>query len=296
MSKEKRILPSKQYSKRSQLGEFWYRYSKNKGAVVGLIIVILVGLTALLADTLIDFDTQIIGYNLKEKLLYPSAEHLFGTDRMGRDLFTRVVYGAKYSFMIGIVCAALNFVIGMPIGALCGYYGGTFDLLIMRIFDIIGAIPALLIGIMIVAALGQNTTILIIAIAIPGIGGIASAARTAVMTIRSSEYIESARAIGIKTFPLVMKHVVPNALNLIVVRLTLRVGGAIISASSLSYLGLGVPLPTPEWGALLSDGRSLIRTHSYLTLFPGLAIMITVLALNLMGDGLRDALDPKLKQ
>ena len=294
--KEKRILPSRKYSKRSQLGEFWHRYSQNKGAVIALFVVLAIGLLAALADVIYDYDTQIIGYDLTQKLIRPCAEHPFGTDELGRDMLTRVLYGAKYSFMIGLSCAALCFVVGMPIGALAGYYGGTFDLLVMRIFDIIGSIPSLLIGIMVVAALGHKTGILIIALAIPGVGSIASASRMAVMTIRSSEYIESARAIGMKSFPLVMKHVVPNALNLIVVRVTLQVGSAIISASSLSYLGLGVPLPTPEWGALLSGGRKLIRTHSYLTLFPGLAIMITVLALNLMGDGLRDALDPKLKK
>ena len=285
VKKEKKVLPSRQYSKRSQLGEFWHRYSQNKGAVIALFIVLAIGLLAALADVIYDYDTQIIGYDLTQKLIRPCAEHPFGTDELGRDMLTRVLYGAKYSFMIGLSC-----------GALAGYYGGTFDLLVMRIFDIIGSIPSLLIGIMVVAALGHKTGILIIAIAIPGVGSIASASRMAVMTIRSSEYIESARAIGMKSFPLVMKHVVPNALNLIVVRVTLQVGSAIISASSLSYLGLGVPLPTPEWGALLSGGRKLIRTHSYLTLFPGLAIMITVLALNLMGDGLRDALDPKLKK
>ena len=294
--KEKRVLVSKQYSKRSQLGEFWYRFSQNKGAVVGLVILLILALICIFADVIFDYDTQIAGYNLRARLQPPSAEHWFGTDNMGRDLFARTMYGARYSLAIGLATVALSLLIGMPIGAACGYFGGKVDLFVMRILDIVSSIPSLLMGIVIVSALGQSTQSLIIAMAVSRLPGAATATRTAVMTVKNNEYVEAAKAIGMPTASLIARHVVPNCLSPIIVRTTLQVAGAIVSASSLSYLGLGVPVPSPEWGALLAAGRDYIREYSYMTTFPGLAIMITVLAFNMMGDGLRDALDPKLKK
>ena len=281
---------------RSQGQEILMRFLKNKGAVVGLTIVILLALVAIFADVIVDYDTQVVGYSIRGRLQSPNPNHLFGTDEMGRDLFWRVVYGTKYSFSIGIACTILAAFIGIPMGAAAGYFGGTVDDLIMRLMDMITAIPGLLLGIVIVSALGANMTNLIIAVGIGGIASVARITRASVMTVKNQEYIESARVIGLRGSSIIFSHILPNCLSPIIVNLTLRVAQAIIAASSLSFLGLGVPEPAPEWGALLSAGRALIREHSYLTLFPGLAILVTVLALNMMGDGLRDAMDPKLRK
>ena len=294
--KEKRVLVSKQYSKRSRAGEFWYRFSQNKGAVLGMVILLILALNCIFADVIFDYKTDVIGYNMKAKFQPPSAEHWFGTDEIGRDLFSRVMYGARYSLAIGLATVALSLVVGMPIGAACGFFGGKVDLFVSRILDIFASIPGLLMGIVVVSALGQSTQSLILAMAISRITGVARSTRTAVMTVKNNEYVEAAKAIGMPTGSIIARHVVPNCLSPIIVRTTLQVAGAIVSASSLSFLGLGVPVPSPEWGALLSAGRDYIRDYSYMTTFPGLAIMITVLAFNMVGDGLRDALDPKLKK
>ena len=293
--KQRKSLAS-QYRKRSPLGDFWYRFSQNKGAVVGLVIVVALIFVALFADVFFDYEQDICGYIIKDKNQAPNAKYLFGTDSMGRNLFSRVLYGTKYSLSIGASVLLFTFCVGLPAGAICGYYGGKVDLFIMRIFNIIGSIPGLLLGIIVVSAFGQDIWVLVLALGISRIGGVAGITRTAVMTVRSAEYLESARAIGMKDLRIIFSHVLPNCLAPIIVDATLGLGGAIIACSSLSFLGLGVPIPTPEWGALLSDGRSQIRMYPYMTVFPGLAIMITVLALNLVGDGLRDALDPKMKK
>ena len=293
---EKRILVSQQYSKRSQFGEFWHRFSQNKGAVLALVFLFCLAMLCIFADVIFDYNTQVIGYTMRDRLQGPSAKHWFGTDAMGRDIFCRVMYGARYSLLIALATVALALVIGMPIGAVCGYFGGRVDLLVSRVLDIIGSIPGLMMGIVVVSALGQSTQSLIIAMSVSRFVNVARATRTAVMTVKNNEYVEAARAIGMPTGSIIARHVIPNCLSPIIVRVTLQVAGAIVAASSLSFLGLGVPVPSPEWGALLSDGRNYIRDYSYMTTFPGLAIMITVLAFNMVGDGLRDALDPKLKK
>jgi len=294
--KEKRQSVASQYAKRTQLGEIWHRLKKNRGAMVGLAIVIVFALIAIFADVLFDYETQIAGYNLRAKLQKPSMEHFFGTDEMGRDLFARLLYGTRYSMAIAFASVFFGVAVGLPLGAMCGYLGGKFDLIVMRLLDILRSIPGILLGIVIVAWLGQSTLNLIIAIAVGMIAPLASNARAAVLTVRNAEYVESARSIGISEWRIVMVHILPNCLSTILVQITLRVAGSIIAASSLSFLGLGVPIPSPEWGALLSAGRGYIRDASYLTMFPGLAIVILVLALNLLGDGLRDAMDPKLRK
>ena len=294
--KEKRQSVASQYAKRTQLGEIWHRLKKNKGAMVGLAIVVMFALIAIFADVMFDYDTQIAGYNLRAKLIKPCLEHPFGTDEMGRDLFARLLYGTRYSMAIAFSSVLFGVCVGLPLGAMCGYLGGKFDLIAMRLLDILRSIPGILLGIVIVAWLGQSTLNLIIAIAVGMVPGMASTTRAAVLTVRNAEYVESARSIGISEWRIVMVHILPNCLSTILVQTTLRVAGAIISASSLSFLGLGVPIPSPEWGALLSAGRAYIRDASYLTMFPGMAIMILVLSLNLLGDGLRDALDSKLRK
>jgi len=294
--KEKRQSIASQYSKRSRWGELWYRLRQNKGAMVGLAFVILLLLISIFTDVLFDYDTQIAGYNLSQQLVKPCLEHPFGTDDMGRDLFARLLYGTRYSLMVAGASVFFGVAIGLPIGAMCGYLGGRFDLLVMRLLDILRSIPDMLLGIVVVAALGQSIFNLVIAIGLGMVAPMASATRAAVLTVRNAEYVESARSIGLGEWRIIFGHILPNCLSPILVQITLRVATAIVSASGLSFLGLGVPIPSPEWGALLSAGRSYIRQASYLTLIPGLAIMLTVLSLNLLGDGLRDAMDPKLRK
>lgn len=290
-------LVSRQYMKRSRAGEVWHRLKKNKGAMVGLAIIVILALTAILADVLFDYDTDVIGMVLKDRLQHPSKQHIMGTDDLGRDIFARLVYGSRFSLAVGVVAVAIAVVIGVVMGAFAGYYaGGIVEDLIMRFTDIFAAVPNMLMAIVIVAAMGANTFNLMFAVGVTSIPQFVRTTRAAVLTVTGQEYIESARAIGESETKIIFKHILPNCLSPIIVRITLRVSSAIISASSLSFLGLGVPAPAPEWGSMLSTGRSYLRGYSYMTLFPGLAIMITVLAFNMVGDGLRDALDPKLKK
>jgi peptide/nickel transport system permease protein len=286
---------AKKYRKRSAAGEIWHRFRKNKGAVAGMTILALLFLIALTIDLWLDQEL-VIGMNILEKLQGPSLKHWFGTDEMGRDLFWRVMYGSRYSLAIGFVAVFVSLVIGVPLGAIAGYYGKTVETVIMRFTDIFSAVPAILMAVVVVSMLGSNTINLMIAVGISSVPGFVRTTRAAVLTVRNQEYIEAARALGKSDLYIIFLHVLPNCLSPIIVQTTLRVASAIVSASSLSFLGLGIKPPAPEWGALLTAGKGLIRGYSYLTLFPGLAIMITVLAFNLVGDGLRDALDPKLKR
>ena len=290
-------LVSRQYMKRSRAGEVWHRLKRNKGAMAGLVIIALLALVAIFADFLVDYDTQVIGMTLKDRLQAPSKAHIMGTDDLGRDIFARLIYGSRFSLSVGVVAVAIAVFIGVILGAFAGYYtGGIVEDIIMRFTDIFAAVPNMLMAIVIVAALGANTFNLMFSVGVTSIPQFVRTTRAAVLTVTGQEYIESARAIGESETKIIFKHILPNCLSPIIVRVTLRVSSAIISASSLSFLGLGVPAPAPEWGSMLSSGRAYLRGHSYMTLFPGLAIMITVLAFNMVGDGLRDAMDPKLKK
>ena len=279
---------------RSQMGEVWHQFRRNKGAMVGSAIVLIIVFVALFADVFLDYDTQVVGQNVAERLQWPSARHWFGTDELGRDIFFRVLYGTRFSCSVGLVAVTIGLVIGVTLGAIAGFYGGTLEEVIMRSTDILGAVPNMLMAIVIVSVLGQSIWNLMLAVGITSVPQFVRITRAAVLTVRNQEYVEASKAIGLSNRRIIFKHILPNCLSPIIVQATLRVASAIISASSLSFLGLGVP--APEWGALLSGGRKYIRDYSYMTLFPGLAIMITVLALNMMGDGLRDSLDPKLKK
>lgn len=281
---------------RSQMGEVWHQFRRNKGAMVGSAIVLIIVFVALFADVFLDYDTQVVGQNVAERLQWPSARHWFGTDELGRDIFFRVLYGTRFSCSVGLVAVTIGLVIGVTLGAIAGFYGGTLEEVIMRSTDILGAVPNMLMAIVIVSVLGQSIWNLMLAVGITSVPQFVRITRAAVLTVRNQEYVEASKAIGLSNRRIIFKHILPNCLSPIIVQATLRVASAIISASSLSFLGLGVPAPSPEWGALLSGGRKYIRDYSYMTLFPGLAIMITVLALNMMGDGLRDSLDPKLKK
>lgn len=276
--------------------ETWRRLIKNKGAVIGMIFLALLVLAALLSPYIFDYDTQVIGMNMPERLQPPSSAHWFGTDEVGRDLFARVIYGARYSLVIGVGSVLIGLVVGTILGSLAGFYGGVMDSVIMRGVDIFYSIPNIMTAVVIVSVLGRSTVNLMIALAFSCASSFSRIVRASVMTIRNQEYVESSYSMGLPTWKIILKHILPNCLSPIIVQLTLLIGTTIISASSLSFLGIGVPAPAPEWGALLSAGRGHIRNASYMCVIPGLAIMFTVLALNLLGDGLRDALDPKLKK
>lgn len=282
--------------KKTLMQETWHRLKKNKGAMIGLGFLALLVLLALLAPVIFDYETDIIGQNISERLMKPCKEHWFGTDEVGRDLFARVIWGARYSLVIGVGAVMLGLLVGLITGSLAGFYGGIVDTLLMRAIDIFYSIPNIMTAVVIVSVLGTSTVNLVIALAFSCASSFGRIVRAQVMTIRDQEYVESSYAMGLPTWKIIVKHILPNCLSPIIVQITLLIGSTIISASSLSFLGIGIPAPSPEWGALLSAGRSHIRDASYMCVIPGLAVMLTVLALNLLGDGLRDALDPKLKK
>ena len=271
------------------------RFFRNKAALLGLVYMVVLLFAAIFADKLFDYDTVVIRNNISERLVPPCAAHWFGTDDLGRDIFARVVHGARLSLTISFSAVALALVVGGIIGLFAAYYGGFVDELLMRLTDIFIAVPTTLMCIILVAALGSSSLNLILALGLASMPTFARVVRSAVLTVRDEEYITSARALGAKDSEIVTKHVLPNCMGPILVQTTLRIASAIYNTSALSFLGLGIAQPAPEWGGMLSAGRNYIRTASYVSLIPGLAIMLTVLALNLMGDGIRDAIDPKLK-
>lgn len=297
MDKKKNVAAEQQqYKKRSMWAEVWRNYRKSVGAMVGLAIIIVLIVVAIASQFIYNWDTDIVAQDPSAAFLKPSAEHPFGTDNYGRDQFARVMYGARYSLSVGVVATAISCVLGSTLGMIAGYYGGLIENLIMRTCDVFVGIPSILLGIAIMSAFGQSIMVLMWAIGLVYVPMFARISRAAVLPVRDQEYIEAARVTGVSDLGIMFKHVLPNALSPIIVQTTMGVANGILTASNLSFLGLGIPVPAPEWGAMLSSTRNYIRDYGYLTLFPGLAIMVTVLAFNLMGDGLRDALDPKLKK
>ena len=282
--------------KRSQFEEVWRRLKKNKMAMIGLAIVVFLVLLAVFADFLFDYEQVVIKQNTAIRLQGPSAEHWFGTDEFGRDILARLVHGGRISLVVGVIAVAIALVLGGTLGAISGFFGGTVDMLISRAMDILLAVPSLLLSITIVSALGPSIINLMIAIAVSSVPGYARIVRSSVMTVRDNEFVEAAKAIGANDAQIIASHILPNCLAPIIVQVSLKVASAILSTSGLSFLGLGVKAPTPEWGSMLSGGRAYLRNAPHLTVFPGLCIMLTILSMNLLGDGLRDALDPKLKQ
>lgn len=282
--------------KRSMALEIWRRLRKNKMAMLGLVILVMLALTAIFADVIADYDTKVIAQDIKNRLQGPSMEHWCGTDEFGRDIFARLVHGSRVSLVVGLISVSISLLMGGALGAIAGYYDGRVDNVIMRIMDIFLAVPSILLAMTIVAALGTSLINVMLAIGVSGIPGYARIVRASVMSIKDQEFVEASRAIGAKSPTTIFREILPNCLAPIIVQATLSVAGAILSTASLSFIGLGVQPPSPEWGAMLSGGRNYLRDALHLTLFPGLAIVITILALNLLGDGLRDALDPRLKQ
>ena len=281
--------------KRSQWVEVWRRLKRNKMAVLGLIILIILVLLAVFA-VIANYDNVVIKQNLAHRLQGPSAAHWLGTDEFGRDIFARLVHGTRVSLQVGIVAVGISIVIGGILGAVAGYYGGKLDNTIMRIMDIFLAVPSILLAIAIVSALGPSIINLMLAISISSVPSYARIVRASVLSIRDQEFIEAAKAIGASNTRIIFRHIIPNSLAPVIVQATLGVASAILSTAGLSFIGLGIQPPAPEWGSMLSGGRQYLRYAWWVTTFPGVAIMITILSLNLLGDGLRDALDPRLKQ
>ena len=279
--------------KNGQLRDIWRRLKRNRLAMVGLVILILIVLVAIFADVIAPYPYDLQNYSDVKQ--WPSSKYIFGTDNFGRDIFSRVIYGTRVSLQIGFISLSVGALVGSIFGAIAGYFGGWVDTVIMRFTDILMSIPKIVLAIAIASTLGPGLVNAMIAVAISSIPNFARVVRASTLTVKDQEYIEAAIAIGAGNSRVIFRHIFPNILAPIIVQATLGVGISIILAASLSFLGLGVEPPTPEWGAMLSAARTYIRDEWYMVLFPGLAIMITVLALNLLGDRLRDALDPKLK-
>lgn len=286
----------RKYKKKSLWGETWFRLKKSKLAMFGLVTLILLILLAFSSGFLYDYEKDIIATDYANALQWPSSEHWLGTDEMGRDVLARLIYGSRISIKVSLSATVVALAIGGLLGAIAGYYGGKTDNIIMRIMDVFLAIPNMLLAIAVVASLGPSMLNLMLAIAIADIPKFARIVRAAVLGVKDQEFVEAARACGAPNFRIIMKEVIPNCLAPIIVQGSITIAASILVIASLSFIGLGVAPPTPEWGSMLAGGRTYIRDSNYLTVFPGLAIAITSLSINLLGDGLRDALDPKLKR
>ncbi|MDO4786971.1 MAG: ABC transporter permease [Fretibacterium sp.] len=280
--------------RRGPLLEVLFRLSKSPLAMFGLAIILLLIFCAIFADLIAPYDPA--KQDLMRMFETPSAQHWLGTDEFGRDILSRLIYGARVSLQVGFIAVGIALVVGGMLGATAGYYGGWLDNGIMRVMDVLLSIPQTLLAIAIVAALGPSLMNLMIAVGISAVPNYARIVRGSVLSIRGMEFIEAARSVGSSDLRIILKHIIPNSMAPIIVQSTLGVASAILNAAGLSFIGLGIQPPNPEWGAMLSGGRQYIRDFPHLTLYPGLAIMFTILALNFLGDGLRDALDPKLKR
>lgn len=287
------LTTEKKYLRSSLYKDAWRRLRRNKLAMLGLAIVIILILIALLAPLIAPYDP--IARIKKDSSLPPSKAYFFGTDLLGRDIFSRVIYGSRISIEVGIVAVGISVVIGLFFGALSGYFGGVSDAVIMRIADIFFAFPYILGAIAIMTVLGPGIVNIFIAIGILGWASFARIFRSSILSIKNKEYIEAARALGANNYRIITKHIFPNSMAPIIVFATMNVGVAIIVEAALSFLGLGVQPPTPSWGKMLAESLDYIDIAPWMMLFPGLAIVITVLGFVLLGDGLRDAFDPKLK-
>lgn len=282
--------------RQSQWVEVWQRLRANKMAMAGLAILTILVLLALFADVIADYDEVAIKVDTSIRLQGPSKEHWLGTDELGRDMFARLVHGARVSLQVGIIAVGIAIGIGGTLGAIAGFYGGKLDNLIMRTMDIFLAIPQIMLAIALVASLGTSMFNLMLAVGISNTPRYARIVRASVISVKDMEFVEAAQAIGATDARIIARHIIPNSLAPVIVQATLGVASAILSTAGLSFIGLGIAKPAPEWGSMLSGGRTFLRDAPHVTTIPGIAIMITILSLNLLGDGLRDALDPRLRQ
>lgn len=282
-------------SKHSTAHDFWIRFRRNRYAVVGLFILIAIIILAIISGWLFSYDEVVIKQDFGNRFQEPSAEHWFGTDAYGRDYLARIVYGTKISLGIGFSAVAGALVIGMLIGSFSAYIGGKFDLIVMRLLDILMALPSILIAILLVSVVGTSLASIGLAIGVGLIPTFTRVTRGAALTVCGREFIEAAKSLGASDLFIIVRHILPNCFAAILVQISLSLASAVMSVSALSYLGLGVQTPIPEWGSMLSQARAYLAKSPYLAIFPGAAILLTVLAVNLLSDGLRDATDPKLR-
>lgn len=278
----------------AQVLKFIRRFRRNTGAVIGTAILAVVLLLAVFAPYVAPYDPY--KQDWTNRLSAPSRDHVFGTDEHGRDLLSRIIFGSRLALSIGLVSIAIGVIIGGFLGLVSGYYGGRIDHAIMRVIDVLMAFPGILLALAVVAALGPGLYNVMIAVGVWSIPLFSRTVRGTVLSIKEQDYIEAARSLGSGDLSIIVKHILPNAMAPVLVLSTLRLATALLSAAGLSFLGLGAQPPTPDWGAMLSSGRQHLETSPHLSMFPGLAIMLLVLAFNTVGDGLRDALDPRLKQ
>lgn len=288
------MAKKRESSSSGALSGVFHRLKKNRLSIVGVVVLAAFALVAIFANFLAPYNYSKI--NLAHQFERPSKQFLLGTDEYGRDILSRLIYGARISLMIGFIAVGIALMFGGTLGAIAGYYGGIIDEVVMRIMDVLLSIPSILLAIAIAATLGPGLFNLMIAVGLSTLPQYARVVRGSILSIRDLEFVEAARAAGSSDLRIITKHILPNCMAPIIVQSTLGVAFAILIASSLSFIGLGVQPPYPEWGAMLSGGRGYIRDFPHMTAFPGLAIMLTILSLNFLGDGLRDALDPKLKR
>ena len=279
---------------KSAYADAWRRLKKNKVAMAALVVIILLILMAIFADAIVSYDLAIT-QSAADQLAKPSAEHWFGCDGLGRDLFARVIHGSRISLLLGFGTTAITTLIAVTLGTTAAYYGGKFDSLLMRAFDILISIPSVLLALAISAGFGNGTVQLIVAITIGQLASFTRVVRSAVLNLVDQEYIEAERSLGLGSGRIIITHIIPNAMGTILVQATMQVARNILMGALLSFLGLGAPIPTPEWGQIASDGIAYLRYTGHIVIYPTIAITITALAINLFGDGLRDALDPRLK-
>ena len=289
-------LPSNvRKKKRSVVSDIWYRFKKNKTAVAGLIVLLILLSLALFADFIRDYEAMAIHHNTGNRLQPPSAENIFGTDELGRDIFARIIFGMRNSLQMAGTATGVALLVAVIVGSIAAFYGGIVDGVIMRILDMFMGLPMILLAIAISASLGPGKNNLILAMTISQIPSFTRITRSAILNIVGQEYIEAAKSYGSNDMQVIYQHILPNAIGIIIVQATMAVSSMILSIAALSFLGLGIQPPTPELGAMLSDGREFMRHSPSLVIFPGLTIAIIALSLNLFGDGLRDSLDPRLK-
>ena len=280
--------------KRSQWRDVWKRLRRNKLAMIGMVIVIIIVFSAIFADVISPYPYD--GIDVTARMQLPSKEHLLGTDNFGRDLLSRIIYGGRISLLVACAAVVIALIIGGILGATAGFFGGVYETVVMAFMDVLMAIPGFLLAVSISTALGGGTLNTALAIAVGAIPSYARLVRSQVLTIKDQEFVEAAESMGASKMRIIFHDIVPNALSPIIVESTLRIGACILQISSLSFIGLGVQPPTPEWGSIMSNGREFIRDFYPLVTFPGIAIMLTLFGFNLFGDGLRDALDPRLKR
>lgn len=278
---------------RSPAAEFWRRFRRRHTAILAAAIIALVILAAVFAPFIAPYDPAAADYDAL--LQGPTLAHLAGTDSYGRDILSRIIWGGRVSLAVGLISALAGGIVGTLMGLVSGWSGGWVDTLLMRLCDVLFAFPGLLLAIAVVALLGPGVTNVIWAVAIFSVPVFARLTRGSTLALKQTQYVQAARAIGVPRFKLIIQHILPGALPAVIVYMSLRIGSAILVGAALSFIGLGAQPPSSEWGAMLADGRSYLGVADHLTLFPGLAIFIVVLCFNVLGDGLRDALNQKLQ-